>query len=157
LFGGIGGVEILIILVIGIVVFGVIKMPRIARILGSGMNGYKRLKKGFTVEDIVKKFQGNDEEKQDRKTTPGNHYEQGPQQPPHTTDQYGFGPGPWQPGWHNSGQQNYGFGNQGSGWQQPPQQQPPGQQWYPPQQPPDQSYPPDTGPQEKDPPENQKG
>ncbi len=151
MFGGIGGLEILIILVIGIVVFGVIKMPHIARILGSGMSGYKRLKKGFSVEDIIKKFQGDDEEKQGRKTTPGNHYEQSPQQPTPGTDQYGSGS--WQQGWQNPGQQNYGFGNQGFGWQDPPPQYPPGQQMYPPpKQPPNQSYPPDTGTQETDPP-----
>lgn len=157
MFGGIGGLEIIIVLVIGIVVFGVIKMPQIARILGSGMSGYKKLKNGFHLEDIVKKLQGDDEQNQERKTTTGDQYDQRPQQPPRT-DQYGYRTGPWQQGWQNPGPQNSGFGNQGGGWQQPPPQYPPGQQMYPPpQQPPNQSHPPDTGSEETDPPDQKRG
>lgn len=65
MFGSMGGVEVLIILVIGIVVFGVIKLPKIARMLGSGMSGYNKLKKGFSFGDIMDTLKGGDGE-QDR-------------------------------------------------------------------------------------------
>jgi Sec-independent protein translocase protein TatA len=141
LFGGIGGLEILIILVIGIVVFGIIKMPQIARILGSGMSGYKRLKKGFSIEDIVKVFKGDDEQKQDREAASGEYYNQRPSPPPRT-DQPGSAP--WRQDWRNSDPGNQGFGNQGQGLQGP--QGHSGQHIYPPpQQPPNRSYPPENG------------
>ena len=142
MFGGIGGLEILIILVIGIVVFGIIKMPQIARILGSGMGGYKRLKKGFSIDDIVKAFKGDDEQKQERKNTTGEDYHQRSQQSPRT-DQPGSGP--WQQEWQNPDSRNQGFGNQGRGWQRPRPQGYTGQQMHPPsEQPPNQSYPTDN-------------
>ncbi len=142
MFGGIGGLEILIILVIGIVVFGVIKMPQIARILGSGMGGYKRLKKGFSIDDIVKAFKGEEEQKQDRKTATGEYYHNSSSHPPHADQP---GPAPWQQDWQNPDRGNQGFGNQSQGWQGPQPQGHKGQQMNPPpQQPPNQSYPPEN-------------
>ena len=47
MLGTIGMQEILIILVVGIIIFGVLKMPKIARSLGTGFREYKKIKKGF--------------------------------------------------------------------------------------------------------------
>lgn len=44
MFGTLGIQEILIILVIGIIVFGVIRMPKILRFIGSGIKNYRRVK-----------------------------------------------------------------------------------------------------------------
>ena len=57
MFGALGMQEILIILVVGIIVFGASKMPGIARSLGSGMKQFKRFKDGingkFDIDDWV--------------------------------------------------------------------------------------------------------
>ena len=49
MFGSFGMLEILIILVVGVVVFGVIKLPRFAKSIGSGLQELKRLKRGFEM------------------------------------------------------------------------------------------------------------
>jgi len=124
MFGSMGGVEILIILVIGIVVFGVIKLPKIARMLGSGMSGYSKLKKGFSFEDIVGRLKGDggDEEREpSRREQPRQPYtrETGQQwaPPPGGQPPQGWPPPPgWQPP---------------QGWQPPPGSQPP-PGWCPP-------------------------
>jgi TatA/E family protein of Tat protein translocase len=49
MFGSFGMLEILIILVVGVVVFGVIKLPRFAKSVGTGWQELKRLRKGFEM------------------------------------------------------------------------------------------------------------
>jgi Sec-independent protein translocase protein TatA len=44
MFGTLGIQEILIILVIGVIVFGVIRMPKILRFLGSGVDKFKKVR-----------------------------------------------------------------------------------------------------------------
>ena len=92
MFGSFGMLEILLILVVGVVVFGVIKLPRFAKSVGAGWQELKRLKKGLGM--------GFDEEEpaQDRRSNRPDqrgsgsqiYHQQGPEQ------QY-YGPAqPWQ-------------------------------------------------------------
>lgn len=100
MLGGVGGLEIVIILVIGIILFGVVKMPQIARLLGSGFGGYNKLKRGFNFSSLMDRMAGGDDDTGDgerRQENPG----QGRQQQP-----------PYQEGWQAP-----------QGWQQPPYQQ----------------------------------
>jgi Sec-independent protein translocase protein TatA len=112
MFGGIGGLEIIIILIVGIILFGVIKMPRIARLLGSGFGGYNKLKRGLDFNSLMDRMAGGDDDPSD-----GGRQQEGPersgqapgwQQPPYPQ-------GGQTPGW----QQPYPQGGQAPGWQQP--------------------------------------
>ena len=47
MFGSFGMLEILLILIVGVVVFGAIRLPRLARNISSGWHELKRLKRGF--------------------------------------------------------------------------------------------------------------
>ena len=49
MFGSFGMLEILLILVVGVVVFGAIKLPRLAKNISSGWGELKRLKRGFDL------------------------------------------------------------------------------------------------------------
>ncbi len=49
MFGSFGMLEILLILVVGVVVFGAIRLPRLARSISTGWNELKRLKRGFDL------------------------------------------------------------------------------------------------------------
>ena len=51
MFGGIGMQEILIILVIGLLVFGATRLPKIARSLGLGIKEFKKTIKGLDDDD----------------------------------------------------------------------------------------------------------
>lgn len=100
MFGSMGGIEILIILVIGIVIFGVIKLPGVVRMLGSGVSGYNKIKKGFSFNDVMDKLKGDDQES--------------PQQPPQ--QQWSQPP----PGWQPPPQQPYYQSPDQQQWNQPP-------------------------------------
>jgi len=60
MIGGIGLQEILIILAVGAAIFGVVRVPKIARSIGAGMREFKHLKKGlkFDFEDNNAPAQG---------------------------------------------------------------------------------------------------
>jgi Sec-independent protein translocase protein TatA len=49
MFGSFGMLEILLILIVGVVVFGAIRLPRLARSISSGWSELKRLKRGFDL------------------------------------------------------------------------------------------------------------
>jgi TatA/E family protein of Tat protein translocase len=49
MFGSFGMMEILLILIVGVVVFGAIRLPRLARNISSGWHELKRLKRGFDL------------------------------------------------------------------------------------------------------------
>ena len=49
MFGSFGMLEIGLILIVGVVVFGAMKLPRLARNLSSGFGELKKLKKGFDL------------------------------------------------------------------------------------------------------------
>ena len=51
MFGGIGMQEILIILVIGLLVFGATRLPKIARSLGLGIKKFKKTIKGLDDDE----------------------------------------------------------------------------------------------------------
>jgi TatA/E family protein of Tat protein translocase len=48
MFGGLGTTELLLILVLAFMIFGVGKLPQVAKMLGSGVNNFK---KGLSGED----------------------------------------------------------------------------------------------------------
>lgn len=50
MFGSFGMMEILLILIVGVVVFGAIRLPRLARNISSGWHELKRLKRGFDLD-----------------------------------------------------------------------------------------------------------
>ena len=83
MFGGIGGLEIIIILVVGVILFGVIKMPQIARLLGSGFGGYNKLKRGLDFDSLMNRMAGGNDDAGD-----GGRQQEGP-------ERGGQGPG-WQ-------------------------------------------------------------
>ena len=90
MFGSFGMMEILLILIVGVVVFGAIRLPRLARNLSSGWHELKRLKRGFDLG-----LDENDEQ------PPRQHTQNyGPAQQPYNQpyynsnpDQQGFAPG----------------------------------------------------------------
>ena len=103
MFGTMGIPEILIILVIGIVVFGVIKMPKIVRSLGSGMKQFQRF------NNVVK--------------NPLDHIDDFMEDEPAQDQQQYYGPKPnqqgpqgWSGGWTNQQPGGYPPGQQGQ-WQ----------------------------------------
>jgi len=51
MFGGIGVQEILVILVVGLLVFGAARLPKIARSLGLGIKEFKKTIKGIEEDD----------------------------------------------------------------------------------------------------------
>lgn len=59
MFGGIGTPELIIILVLALMIFGVGKLPQVAKMIGSGVNSFK---KGLNGED--------DDEPTDKKKEP---------------------------------------------------------------------------------------
>ncbi|MBN2323028.1 MAG: twin-arginine translocase TatA/TatE family subunit [Spirochaetes bacterium] len=121
MFLGVGFQEIMIVLIIGIVVFGAIKVPKVARSLGSTLRGYRKVKDTIKNPINIDKWL---EEEPGKKHQPKQPY--GGNRPPE-----GYGPGP-------SGQApQWGYQSQ---WQ-PPQ----GEQYYGPQ------YPGDPGPTPQDP------
>jgi Sec-independent protein translocase protein TatA len=99
MFGSFGMLEILLVLVVGVVVFGVIKLPRFAKSIGAGWQELKRLKRGFDL--------GLDEEEQHQQERTGRRRDPSPE------DQASYQQGP--------GQQYYGQGPaqqwQDQGWQ----------------------------------------
>jgi Sec-independent protein translocase protein TatA len=105
MFGSFGMLEILLVLVVGVVVFGVIKLPRFAKSIGAGWQELKRLKQGFDLGfDEEEQYQ---QERRDRRRAPGAEdqapYQQGPGQ------QY-YGQGHAQQ-WQDQGQQRaQGYG-----------------------------------------------
>jgi Sec-independent protein translocase protein TatA len=105
MFGSFGMLEILLILVVGVVVFGVIKLPRFAKSVGAGWQELKRLKKGFEMG--FDEEEPSKDERASRRNRQGpegrNYYQQGSEQ------QY-QGQGPAQQ-WQEQGQhwtQEYG-------------------------------------------------
>jgi sec-independent protein translocase protein TatA len=125
--GGIGVQEIVIILIVGLLVFGAARLPKIARSLGQGIKEFKKTVKGIEDDD-------EEENKVRYVQNPPPNYQ--PQQP--LPGQYPQGPQYQQP-------QQY---------QQPPQQgqpQQPQQQGQPqqqPQQPPQQGQNPSPSPKQ---------
>jgi Sec-independent protein translocase protein TatA len=125
MFGSFGMLEILLILVVGVFVFGVIKLPRFARSIGTGFQELKRLKRGLDMGFDEDEDRPREEDRrssrqsQGYRQTPDYDY-QGPQDswqqgPAQGSQDYGQtgpaqGPSPQQPqpGWQN--------------WQQPPPQ-----------------------------------
>ena len=124
MFGGIGMQEILIVLIVGLLVFGAARLPKIARSLGLGIKEFKKTVKGLDDDDSennkIKYVQNQPPISQQQ-------YNSGMQQP-------GFTPNPQynqnQPGGAGQPQTpGSGFGQAGT------QPQSPGQVGVPPQAP----------------------
>jgi sec-independent protein translocase protein TatA len=113
--GGIGVQEIVIILIVGLLVFGAARLPKIARSLGQGIKEFKKTVKG--LED--------DDDEAPNKVR----YVQSP--PPNYQGQYQQGPQYQQPPQYQQGPQYQQPPQQSQPQQQPPQQ---AQQQQPPQQ-----------------------
>ena len=128
MFGGIGIQEIMIILVVGLLVFGAARLPKIARSLGQGIKEFKK-----TIKDTTG---GDDDEGESRaryfqNQPPPGQFQPGPGQyyPPYQGQnpqyqggyqQYGQGPGGQ--GQYGQGPGGPGPGPQGAGpgqWGQP--------------------------------------
>jgi sec-independent protein translocase protein TatA len=131
MLGGIGVQEIVIILIVGLLVFGATRLPKIARSLGQGIKEFKKTVKGLDE----------DEESQPSSTK----YVQQPPQSPQGQPQMPYGqPAQGQNAYTQPPQ--YGYQNTGvPPGQQPlqggPQYQPPGQSGQgnpPPENPPEQ-------------------
>lgn len=123
MFGTMGGLEILIILVIGIVIFGVIKLPGIVRMLGSGVSGYNKLKKGFSFSDVMDKLKGDEQESskeppQQQWAAPPPGWQPPPQQPYYQPPDQQWNQPP--PGWQPWGQQYPQGPHQGNSQSPPP-------------------------------------
>jgi len=94
MFGSFGMLEILLILVVGVVVFGAIKLPRFAKSIGSGLQELKRLKRGFEMgldeedEQIEKSDSGHRQPRQQYWQAPGpqGYTQQDGSHPPETED-----------------------------------------------------------------------
>ena len=122
MFGGIGMQEILIVLIVGLLVFGAARLPKIARSLGLGIKEFKKTVKGLdddSEDNQIKNVQNQPPISQQ--------YNPGMQQP-------GFTPNPQynqnQPGGAGQPQTpGSGFGQSGT------QPQSPGQAGVPPQAP----------------------
>jgi sec-independent protein translocase protein TatA len=61
MFGGLGTTELLLILCLAFMIFGVGKLPQVAKMLGSGMNNFKKGLSGEDDDDEAEK----DEKKKD--------------------------------------------------------------------------------------------
>ena len=115
MFGGIGIQEILVILVVGLLVFGAARLPKIAKSLGLGIREFKKTIKGLDEDD-------SDETHKVGYSQQGYNQNNQPQQSQYN-QQYNQWQGPQQP-------------NQGPNMYQNPQQPPSGQNPYQaPQQP----------------------
>jgi len=90
--GGIGVQEIVIILIVGLLVFGAARLPKIARSLGQGIKEFKKTVKGLEDDDDesanrVKYVQNQPPNYQAQQQYPqGQQYQQGPGQQPYTAD-----------------------------------------------------------------------
>jgi sec-independent protein translocase protein TatA len=126
MLGGIGVQEIVIILIVGLLVFGATRLPKIARSLGQGIKEFKKTVKGL------------DEDEEDRPSSP--RYVQQTPQSPQYQQQMPYGQPTQGPNMYTQPPQ-YGYQNT----RMPPGQQPyqggphyqsPGQsgQGYPPQE-----------------------
>ena len=89
--GGIGVQEIVIILIVGLLVFGAARLPKIARSLGQGIKEFKKTVKGLEDDDDdganrVKYVQNQPPNYQTQQPYPqGPQYQQGPVQQPYAT------------------------------------------------------------------------
>ena len=118
MFGSFGMLEILLILIVGVVVFGAIKLPRLVKNISSGWGELKRLKRGFDLD-----LDDDDEQ------APRQHAQNyGPAQQQYNQPYYYGNPGQqgFAPGQQMNQQGNTSpfNGQQGS----PPPQEPPSQQ-----------------------------
>ena len=111
--GGIGMQEILIILVVGLLVFGAARLPKIARSLGLGIKEFKKTVKGINEEDDegnkIKYVQNQPPINQQNPPYNPNTQQPGPGQynNPNQQNQQNMGEG-YSPG---AGQPPYGSGN----------------------------------------------
>jgi sec-independent protein translocase protein TatA len=130
--GGMGIQEILIILMVGLLVFGAARLPKIARSLGQGIKEFKKTVKGLDDDDEdsgskVKYVQsppptyGPQQYPQGPQYGPGPQTQQGAQYPPNSGGPQNQGPGGTA---QNQWAQNTG--------QQAPDQSPPGTSQPPP-------------------------
>jgi len=89
--GGIGVQEIVIILIVGLLVFGAARLPKIARSLGQGIKEFKKTVKGIEDDDDesankVRYVQNQPPNYQAQQPYPqGPQYQQGPVQQPYNT------------------------------------------------------------------------
>jgi sec-independent protein translocase protein TatA len=124
--GGIGIQEIVIVLIVGLLVFGAARLPKIARSLGQGIKEFKKTVKGLEEDDDesgnkVKYVQspppnyGAQQYPQGPQYGPGPQTQPGTQYPPYSGSPQNQGPGQTA---QNQWAQNTG--------QQPPDQSPPG-------------------------------
>ncbi len=103
--GGIGVQEIVIILIVGLLVFGAARLPKIARSLGQGIKEFKKTVKGLEddddestskmryVQNQPPNYQGQQQYQQGQQQYPqGQQYQQGPGQQPGQYSQYSTGP-----------------------------------------------------------------
>ena len=122
MFGALGLPEILIILVIGVLIFGGVKIPGILRSLSSGVRGYRKVKDTVRNPMNLDRWIADEEPEQDSRSRPRQYgYYQGPQ-----------GPSPQGPSPQGPGPQEYRDGGY-TAW--PGRQQPEGGQYYGPQYP----------------------
>jgi len=96
--GGIGVQEIVIILIVGLLVFGAARLPKIARSLGQGIKEFKKTVKGLEDDDDestskMRYVQNQPPNYQGQQQYPqGQQYQQGPGQQPSQYSQYSTGP-----------------------------------------------------------------
>jgi len=96
--GGIGVQEIVIILIVGLLVFGAARLPKIARSLGQGIKEFKKTVKGLEDDDDesanrVRYVQNQPPNYQGQQQYPqGPQYQQGPVQQADQNPQYSTGP-----------------------------------------------------------------
>ncbi len=99
MIGGIGIQEIVIILIVGLLVFGAARLPKIARSLGQGIKEFKKTVKGLDEDEEdegksrVKYVQQQPPQFQSQQYPQGQQYTQGPVQPPYATGPQGQGYG----------------------------------------------------------------
>ncbi|MFP4599143.1 MAG: twin-arginine translocase TatA/TatE family subunit [Persicimonas sp.] len=62
MFGGLGTTELIVILVLAFMIFGVGKLPQVAKMLGSGVNNFRR---GLSGEDEDEDDDGKPDEKKE--------------------------------------------------------------------------------------------
>jgi sec-independent protein translocase protein TatA len=155
MFGGIGMQEILIVLIIGLLVFGATRLPKIARSLGLGIKEFKKTIKGIDEDEdegkikyvqnqppVNQQYQQYNPGMQNQAPPQGQYYN--PNQP-YQQNTGGTPPGPGQPGqtqaqpgqsWPNQPQTGQQGPDQPPNWGGNAAQQTPNQN-QPPQPPPD--------------------
>jgi len=103
MLGGIGVQEILIILIVGLLVFGAARLPKIARSLGLGIKEFKKTVKGLEDDDDEErpskvKYVPPGQNYGQQQYPPNNYAQQNPNNPQGVQNPYQPAPGQYPPG-----------------------------------------------------------